>query len=232
MNAITQKMLQTYYPDQTHPFDKLLAQMIPTGGYVLDAGCGDGSIFKYNIKDQVNLLVGLDLRRDIGKNQQIHCATNGSIEYLPFANNTFDLIFSRFVLEHLKNPKFAFGELARILRPGGALLFLVPNARHYFPLAGRIIPHRLQQYIAGWVGYKEKDTFPTYYQANTGKKLKDLAMQTGLRVQLLNWREPSPWFLSFSPLTLAMGIVYERLVNSYEFFAPLRAHIMAICYKP
>jgi SAM-dependent methyltransferase len=212
-------MLNKYYPEREDVFHKLLLRYIHGCEQVLDAGCGDGSIFTYDFRERVDLLVGLDLRQDLAANSQVRCATRGSVECLPFRNNAFDLIFSRFVLEHIREPENAFVELSRVLQPGGKLIILVPNAYHYFVIAGRIIPHSLQKRIASWVGYRDEDTFPTYYRANTRKTLTTFAHRAGLGVSEMTLHEPCPWFLSFSPLTLALAILYERIVNRFEALA-------------
>ena len=49
-------------------------------------------------------------------------------EPLPFDDGFFDLVIFASVLEHLYNPHFALGELARVIRPGGLLLLEAPNA--------------------------------------------------------------------------------------------------------
>jgi ubiquinone/menaquinone biosynthesis C-methylase UbiE len=45
-------------------------------------------------------------------------------EALPFEDNTFDTVVSTFVLCTVENPRAALGEVARVLRPDGSLLFL------------------------------------------------------------------------------------------------------------
>ena len=51
---------------------------------------------------------------------------NEDIQSLSFADNSFDLILSFDVLEHVPFEQQAFAELARCLRPGGVFLFTVP----------------------------------------------------------------------------------------------------------
>jgi SAM-dependent methyltransferase len=46
---------------------------------------------------------------------------------LPFANATFDFIFSSSVLEHVRDRPAAFGEMHRCLRPGGLMLHITPS---------------------------------------------------------------------------------------------------------
>lgn len=45
---------------------------------------------------------------------------------IPFDENTFDLIVSTEVFEHIPNPYKAFDEIYRILKKGGSHIFTVP----------------------------------------------------------------------------------------------------------
>ena len=47
----------------------------------------------------------------------------------PFADNTFDTIVSRSILEHLSDIPAVMDELYRILKPGGRLIIQVPYFR-------------------------------------------------------------------------------------------------------
>lgn len=55
----------------------------------------------------------------------------GYAEALPFEDETFDLVYSTNVLEHVQDPKKVLSESLRVLRRGGFLQFVVPN---YFSL--------------------------------------------------------------------------------------------------
>ncbi len=48
-------------------------------------------------------------------------------EKLPFDDNSFDLIYSTNVLEHVQDPKLVLEESIRVLKPGGFLQFVIPN---------------------------------------------------------------------------------------------------------
>ena len=52
-----------------------------------------------------------------------------NLEELTFDDNTFDLVITQDVLEHVLNPGKAFKEICRVLKPGGAHVFTVP---YYF----------------------------------------------------------------------------------------------------
>ena len=49
---------------------------------------------------------------------------------LSFGDESLDLIVSSDVLEHVPDIQLAFAETARVLKPGGALLFTVPPREH------------------------------------------------------------------------------------------------------
>ncbi|MDQ2100452.1 MAG: class I SAM-dependent methyltransferase [Tychonema bourrellyi B0820] len=51
---------------------------------------------------------------------------NEDLEHQTFADETFDLVISQDVMEHIFNPEKAFSEIARTLKPGGAHIFTVP----------------------------------------------------------------------------------------------------------
>jgi len=58
-------------------------------------------------KLEVGVLPAVELRR-------------GDACQMPFADGSFDMIYSRAVLHHLKDPAAALAEMRRVLRPGGA----------------------------------------------------------------------------------------------------------------
>jgi SAM-dependent methyltransferase len=53
-------------------------------------------------------------------------------EKQPFADGSFDIVFSANVLEHTNEPAKVLRESLRVLRPGGVLQFVFPNYCSYF----------------------------------------------------------------------------------------------------
>jgi SAM-dependent methyltransferase len=51
-------------------------------------------------------------------------------ERLPFAAHSFDLVLGHAVLHHIPDPGRAFGEFARVLRPGGVVAFCGEPSRY------------------------------------------------------------------------------------------------------
>lgn len=67
---------------------------------------------------------------------------------LPFADESFDLIWCSEVIEHLEDPAFALGELRRVTKPGGTLVLTTPNSYawlfRFIALFG-LTPQRIQR---------------------------------------------------------------------------------------
>jgi ubiquinone/menaquinone biosynthesis C-methylase UbiE len=109
---------------------------ISAGAKILDAGCGTGLLTLALLKalDLPVKIVAIDLsapslmtaKRAIAEEtvraRDVGCA-QANVLALPFADNSFDLIVTSGVLEYVPLQD-GFGELARVLAPGGHLLHL------------------------------------------------------------------------------------------------------------
>ena len=58
---------------------------------------------------------------------------NENLEDQTFADESFDLVVTQDVMEHIFHPDRAFQEIARTLKPGGAHVFTVPIVRKHQP---------------------------------------------------------------------------------------------------
>lgn len=66
-----------------------------------------------------------------------HGVRNEDLTRLTFDEDSFDLIISSDVMEHLPDIEVAFAETLRVLRPGGVHLFSIPND---YPFPDRTVP--------------------------------------------------------------------------------------------
>jgi SAM-dependent methyltransferase len=76
--------------------------------------------------------------QELGLNRHIVVAT---VERLPFADATFDLVSCLNCLEFVAQRDLAFAELARVLRPGGRAIVGVLNRRSVWELTRRLWRH-------------------------------------------------------------------------------------------
>ncbi|MEX0785632.1 MAG: class I SAM-dependent methyltransferase [Dehalococcoidia bacterium] len=212
-------------------FLKTILGLVQPGDVVLDAGCGSGRVFQHQLAGHAKLVLGIDVTDEPRENENIDGWTHGDLRALPLRDASFDLIVMSHVAEHLTEPEAVFGELARILRPGGRLLVLTPNRWHYVTLVARLVPHRLHVVFNRWRGLDAGDIFPTAYRANTAGRLRELSQGAGLSVERLDQFESEPEYLAFHIVPYALGVVYERLVNRFSFLAPLRVELLLVARR-
>lgn len=124
--------LERQSQNPAYDFRRELAELsVKDGNRILDAGCGSGLITRYLAERYPSAKVeGCDLSQErvkqaqaAGPGIQFHHCDLGST---PFGDNTFDMIVSRYVFQHLAQRKAgaALRELFRILKPQGKLLLV------------------------------------------------------------------------------------------------------------
>jgi len=97
---------------------------------VLEIGCGTGAILRH-VAPLARHAVGLDLSAGMlaqAKERGL-CTVLASATDLPFADASFDLVYSYKVLAHIPDIHRALAEAARVLRPGGRAFLELYN-RH------------------------------------------------------------------------------------------------------
>lgn len=106
-------------------------------GRVFVDGCGVG-MYLSHLEADARQAVGLDieLERTHEARQIASQVVCGAGERLPFPANSFDLILSHEVLEHVQDDQEAIREIVRTLAPGGRLVIFVPNRGYPFETHG------------------------------------------------------------------------------------------------
>jgi SAM-dependent methyltransferase len=131
LKEVMQQSRERLFPSLTNPnwlvlrerrriFDRWLAQLPSSELDVLDVG-GRLQPYRPLIGNRVRRYVAVDLKLT----PLVNVLARG--EQLPLASARFDLVICTQMLEYVPQPSLVFGEIHRVLKPGGSLLLSVPS---------------------------------------------------------------------------------------------------------
>lgn len=92
---------------------------------VLDVGCGIKPYYPF-FEPRADQYVGVDVDNPASD-------LRGTVESLPVADGSFDVVLCTQVLEHTPNPPRAVAELARVVAPGGRVLASTHGVQVFHP---------------------------------------------------------------------------------------------------
>ena len=120
---------------------ELLRSFLSPSATILDIGCGSGRLVKLLKRQGFTRIFGIDIALSALKSSEVeklNLTLASAEEGLPFASESFDVIFFLDVIEHLRQPFEALQEIYRVLKPDGVLLLTTPNAGSILrPLLGK-----------------------------------------------------------------------------------------------
>lgn len=156
------------------PTDRVLDFGAGRGEYILD----DAIEYRrrlFNLRGKCAQVEGCDLDEAVLTNPFLDHARLIEIgRPLPYPDNSFDIVYSRSVFEHVEQPEVVARELVRVVKPGGIIAALTPNRFGYIALAATAVPNRLHVRALSYIQPTRKsiDIFPTLYRLNTPRALK------------------------------------------------------------
>ena len=222
------KMRNPLWEDTMVYLSNLFARKSPKNAVVMDAGCGNGNYIIDENRDVIAWAAGVDVSKDFTKNNIcLDEIQEASLESLPFEDNSFDVVVSLWVLEHLENPSKVFKEISRVLKPDGVFMFATSN-RDYLPLKlmDRLKFEGLNHLINKVLfGRDEKEVFEAFYRANNLKALDALA-EGVFQVEELRLNSDVS-YTSFNTFTYKMSCLAVALFTGYfsKFISP---HIVGV----
>lgn len=106
-------------------------------GLVLENGCGVG-MYVEKLTGLGSRVIGLeyDLERAVEARVNSDGIINAAGEFIPLPSQTFDLILSHEVIEHVQDDRAAIREMHRLLKPGGRAVIFCPNRGYPFETHG------------------------------------------------------------------------------------------------
>ena len=154
---------------------------IKVKGRFLDVGCANGDTLEA-ARNMGADVYGIELNPKFvkickDKSLNVHC---GILEDSAYPNDYFDIIWMSQVIEHLQSPKNSLKEIQRILKPGGRLYILCPNAGSY-------LAKFFGKYWHGW-------HIPFHFYAYTKETIIKSVTECGFKVEKLIATTPYHFF--------------------------------------
>lgn len=100
------------------------AASLPSGARVLDAGAGECQYAHFFSRHRY-VAVDLGIGDASWNYRKLDCVAD--LSSLPLASASFEACLNLVTLEHVRQPDRVLRELARVLRPGGRILLVVPH---------------------------------------------------------------------------------------------------------
>lgn len=178
-----------------NPHSKIAGGFSPTSGTIdfylrlstflhkdavaVDLGAGRGAWFYLetnqvvrrirDVKSQVKTLIGVDVDPAVLTNPT---TTENKImegQKIPLEDQSVDVIYADYVIEHVRDPEIFKSEIERILKPGGVFCARTPHSYCYAAIAARLIPNsKHANFLKGAQPHRHaEDVFPTAYRMNT-----------------------------------------------------------------
>lgn len=106
-------------------------EVMPPAGRLLEIGAGAGWQAKA-LEERGYQVSGIDVPSSNYRSEIIWPVTEYDGVKIPFADETFDIVFSSNTLEHIPHVVEFQSEIQRVLKPGGVVIHLVPSGTWRF----------------------------------------------------------------------------------------------------
>lgn len=153
---------------------------------VLDLGAGRGRQLEtasplarslLSLRGKVTRLSGIDVDEAVLANPALDDARVYDGKRIPFGDETFHLILSDWVLEHIEDAALFASEIERVLRPGGWFCARTPHILSFTATGSRLVPNSLHARALKYIQKgprEERDVFPTLYRLNSLRKTRSV----------------------------------------------------------
>lgn len=101
--------------------------LFPRAARVLDIGAGSGWQAAYLSQHGFHV-DAIDIAGGVGEDERVRDVTVYDGRRIPFADGTFDVVFSSNVLEHVPHVRDLQREIRRVVKPAGVVVHVVPSS--------------------------------------------------------------------------------------------------------
>lgn len=138
--------------NNTHESMVLLKELSRFSKIILDLGCGEGTRLDYLASKNGT---GVEISQkaiSLAKKKSKNKFVVANLENLPFKDETFDLVYSAFVLEHTDNYEKVITEAVRVLCKDGNLVLTCPNYGSPNRCSPPSTGSRIKKLLVGFLG--------------------------------------------------------------------------------
>ena len=169
--------------DGTVQFFSRVNALVTKDMTLLDFGAGRGVLGEHrvpyireisNFRGRVAKVVGIDVDPIVTTNPTVDEGLQFDGAHIPAADESFDLIFSDHVFEHLPDPQQTASELFRVLKPGGWICARTPHLYSILTVGSKLVPNSNHAKMLSKIkpsGRQGIDVFPTHYRLNSMRAL-------------------------------------------------------------
>ncbi len=200
---------------------------IKSGDYVLDLGSGSGveTLIASNIVKEDGIVVGIDMLKEMlnlsnnarkSKNRENLYYIQSYIEYIPFKDNSFDVVISNCVINLSNEKRKVFSEIYRLLKPGGKFVISDVISEQELPISFLLNEKFRGECLSG--SFTEKKLF-TLLKSLNFKNLKVISrmlykIEKGFRFFSLTFSAEKPKNLEM--LTYYPGEFSSVITDDYQ----------------
>ncbi len=185
---------------------------------ILDAGCGVG-IYTGQFRRFSSRVIGVEI--DPAAAAQARSRATGvvvaPVEALPFADGSFDVVFSHEVIEHVTDDRRAVAEMVRVLAPAGRLALFCPNRLYPFETHGHYWRGRYyfgNTPLINWLPDPLRNALAPHVRAYTSNGLRNLFKDQP--VQIVHHSIIYPGFDNIVARRPGLGRVLRRVLYGLE----------------
>lgn len=187
-------------------------------GKVLVDGCGVG-MYNQALLASTEHVYGIDVEfeRVVEAAQRAPRVALAVGEYLPYADEHFDLVLSHEVIEHVQDDARYAAELVRVLRPGGRGIIFCPNRLYPFETHGHYWQgqyHFGNTPLINYLPDRWRNRLAPHVRAYTRRGLRRLF--DGLPVKIVSHTQIYPGYDNLIHRAPALGRLLRDLTQSLE----------------
>jgi len=156
---------------------------------------------------------------------------------IPLADESADVVFSEYVMEHVEKPRETVLEAHRLLRPGGRLIWTAPNLWSYSGIVTHLTPlwfHRWVNKLLEPVQRRraEADVFPTFFRINSIPRIRRVLSEAGFELEELVTTSHAPHYTTLLPGLHHLAIGLHLVLDRFEMLRHFRLVQIVVARKP